>query len=115
MGKVKQEVRARKCRRKVSCMQCDKTISWEYFRNHHVPTVHNGKKVAVRVIAGAKAPGSSSQSVDIRNLFASSVTTVSIQYIIYIQNIYIFVYKIYFLLVELVEAKQFYKGCVHFI
>ncbi|CAB3979543.1 zinc finger MYM-type 1-like [Paramuricea clavata] len=44
MGKEKQEMRAHKSRRKVSCVNCDKTMSWEYFRNHHVPTVHNGKK-----------------------------------------------------------------------
>lgn len=59
---------------------CDKTMSWEYFRNRHVPTVHNGKKVPVKVISRAEAPaGSSTQSVVIRNLFASSLTAVSIQ------------------------------------
>ncbi|CAB4024930.1 ---NA--- [Paramuricea clavata] len=71
MGKEAQEMRARKSRRNVSCVNCDKTMSWEYFRNHHVPTVHNGKKVPVKIISTAKAPGSSS---NIRNLFASSLT-----------------------------------------
>ena len=81
MGKENQEMQARKSRRKVSCLNCDKTMSWEYFRNRHVPTVHNGKKVPVKVISRAEAPaGSSTQSVDIRNLFASSLTAVSIQF-----------------------------------
>ena len=80
MGKENQEMRARKSRRKVSCLTCDKTMSWEYFRNRYVPTVHNGKKVPVKVISRAEAPaGSSTPSVDIRNLFASALTAVSIQ------------------------------------
>ena len=56
-------------------------MSWEYFCNRHVPTVHNGKKVVpVKIIPRAEAlAGSSTQSVDIRNLFASSLTAVSIQ------------------------------------
>ena len=30
-------------------------MSWEYFRSRHVPTVHNGKKVPVKVISRAEA------------------------------------------------------------
>ena len=74
VGKENQEKRARKSRWKVSCLNCDKAMSWEYFRDRHVPTVHNGKKVPVKVISRAEAPtGSSTQSVDIRNLFASKI------------------------------------------
>ena len=70
MGKAKQEMRARKSRRKVSCLNCDKTMSWEYFRYCLVPSVHIGKKVPVKVISKAEASAeSSTQSVDIRNRY----------------------------------------------
>ena len=54
MGKENQEMRARKSRRKVSCLTCDKTMSWEYFRNRHVPTVHNGKKYPLKLFLEQK-------------------------------------------------------------
>ena len=79
MGKEHKEMRSRKSRRKVSCVNCDKTMSWEYFRKHHIPTVHNGKKVPVKIIAKANVEGSS-QNVHIRNLFLLSLTAISIKF-----------------------------------
>ena len=50
MGKDKQVKRARKSRRKVHCITCDKSMSWEFFRNSHKHKRHGEKNVRVRVI-----------------------------------------------------------------
>ena len=51
MGKDKQVKRARKSRRKVHCITCDKSMSWEFFRNNDKHKRHSGKNVPVRVIS----------------------------------------------------------------
>lgn len=51
MGKEKQEKRARKSRRKVLCIACDKSMNWEFFRNSHIHKRHGGKSIPIRVIA----------------------------------------------------------------
>ena len=48
MGKEK---RARKSRRKVLCIPCEKSMTWEFFRNTHIHKKHGGTTVPVRVIA----------------------------------------------------------------
>ena len=50
MGKDKPAKRARKSRRKVHCITCDKSMSWEFVQNNHEPKRHGGKNVPVRVI-----------------------------------------------------------------
>lgn len=54
MGKDKQVNRARKSRRKVLCITCDKSMSWEFFRNNHKHKRHGGKNVPVRVISDSQ-------------------------------------------------------------
>ena len=51
MGKDKQVKRARKSIRKAHCITCDKSMSWEFFRNNHKHKRHGGKNVPLRVIS----------------------------------------------------------------
>ena len=51
MGKDKQVKRERKRKRKVHCITCNKSMSWEFFRNNHKHKRHGVKNVPVRVIS----------------------------------------------------------------
>ena len=51
MGKEKQVKRARKSGRKVHCITCGKSMSWEFFQNNHKHKRHGRKNVPVRVMS----------------------------------------------------------------